>query len=281
VLDTGGEPAPVGVPGELCLGGAGVARGYLGRPELTADRFVPDPFAGGAGERLYRTGDRARWRGDGTLEFLGRLDAQVKVRGFRVEPGEVEAALLAEPGVREAVAVAREDGPGGTRLVAYLVAEEGAAPSAAELRARLRRRLPEHMVPGTFVVLDRLPLTPSGKADRRALPAPERAAAEYAAPRTEMEELLCEVWLEVLGGRGGGRLERVGIHDSFFDLGGHSLLAMQLLGRIREALDVQVPPRTLFEAPTVAELAAAVEELLLGALDDAELAEELGRLGLQ
>ncbi|HEX8273690.1 MAG TPA: amino acid adenylation domain-containing protein [Longimicrobiaceae bacterium] len=281
VLDTGGEPAPVGVPGELCLGGAGVARGYLGRPELTADRFVPDPFAGGAGERLYRTGDRARWRGDGTLEFLGRLDAQVKVRGFRVEPGEVEAALLAEPGVREAVVVAREDGPGGTRLVAYLVAGQGTALPAAELRARLRRRLPEHMVPGTFVVLERLPLTPSGKADRRALPAPERAAAEYAAPRTEMEELLCDVWLEVLGGRGGGRLERVGIHDSFFDLGGHSLLAMQLLGRIREALDVQVPPRTLFEAPTVAELAAAVEELLLGALDDAELEEELGRLGLE
>jgi amino acid adenylation domain-containing protein len=251
VLDAALRPAPVGVPGELCLGGAGVARGYLGRPEATAAAFVPDPSAGEPGARMYRTGDRARWLPGGELEFLGRVDQQVKVRGFRIEPGEVEAALLSHPGVREAVVVAREDGPGGRRLVAYVVGEDGAADS---LRAHLRAALPEYMVPAAFVALPALPLTSSGKTDRRALPAPaadvERGAAD--APRTVTEELLAGIWAELLGGEPGA-------HDDFFALGGHSLLAAQVVSRVRAVLGVELPLRALFEAPTVAGLAARID----------------------
>ncbi|HEV2733442.1 MAG TPA: amino acid adenylation domain-containing protein, partial [Longimicrobiaceae bacterium] len=255
VLDAWGEPAPQGVPGELYVGGAGVARGYLGRPELTAEKFVPDPF-GGDGARLYRTGDRARWNGRGELEFLGRMDAQVKLRGFRIEPGEVEATLLEAPEVREATVVVREDVPGKARLVAYVVPAEGAEPGAGELRARLSARLPEHMVPGAFVVLDRLPLTVSGKIDRRALPAPEPGAgAEHAAPRTATEEVLAGIWAEVLG------LETVGVEAGFFELGGHSLLAAQVVSRARQLFGVEVPLRAIFEVPTVAALAGSVETL--------------------
>ncbi|MET0396580.1 MAG: amino acid adenylation domain-containing protein [Longimicrobiaceae bacterium] len=257
VLDARGEPVPAGFPGELCVGGPGVARGYLGRPALTAERFVPDAPSGGAGTRLYRTGDRVRWTAAGELEFLGRLDQQVKVRGFRIEPGEVEAALLEHPAVREAVAVVR-DGPAGLpgdhRLVAYLVPAEGGPPSAAALREHLRARLPEYMVPSSIVALDAIPLTPSGKLDRRALPAPGGDGArdgEYEAPRSALEQALVGIWQDVL------RVERVGIHDSFFDLGGHSLLATQVVARIR-VLRVEVPVRQIFQTPTVAGLAEAV-----------------------
>ncbi len=250
VVDAAGWPSPVGVPGELCIGGAGVARGYLGRPGLTAEKFVPDPFGGEAGARLYRTGDRARWRADGTLEFLGRTDAQVKVRGFRIEPGEVEAALAAAPGVREAAVAVREDAPGERRLVAYVAG----ATTAAAVREHLRARLPEHMVPAAVMVLESLPLTPTGKTDRRALPAPETGAgAEHVAPRTPTEEILAATWAEVL------RVERVGAHDDFFALGGHSLLATRVQSRVRAALGVELPLRALFEAPTVAALAERVE----------------------
>ncbi len=255
-----GEPVPAGAAGELWIGGAGVARGYHGRPELTAERFVPDPSGGEPGARAYRTGDRVRWRIDGVLEFLGRVDFQVKVRGFRVEPGEVEAALAALPAVRECVAVARADGAGTTRLVAYVVPEAGSAPAPEELRAALAERLPDHVVPSAFVLLESLPLSPTGKVDRRALPAPEAPPESEGrgAPRTPTEEVLAEVWAEVLG------LARSGIHDDFFAHGGHSLLATRVVSRVRRAFGVDVPVRAVFEAPTPAALAERVERAAAG-----------------
>ncbi|HEU0078807.1 MAG TPA: amino acid adenylation domain-containing protein, partial [Longimicrobiaceae bacterium] len=233
VLDAGGEPVPVGVAGELYIGGAGVGRGYLGRAELTAERFVADPFGGEPGARLYRTGDLARWRSDGSIEFLGRNDAQVKVRGYRVEPGEIEARLAEHEAVREVVVLVREDAPGDPRLVAYHVTDDGQPVEVERLREHLRARLPEYMVPAAYVRLERLPLTPSGKLDRRALPAPEGDA--YArrgseAPAGETEAALAEIWSELL------KVERVGRWDHFFDLGGHSLLAVQVISRVRQVL---------------------------------------------
>ncbi len=261
VLDARGEPVPVGVKGELFIGGVGVARGYAGRPGLTAERFLPDPFSGEAGARLYRTGDVVRWREDGTLEFVGRADAQVKVRGFRIELGEVEAALSKLPPVREAVVMAREDGPGGKRLVAYVVAHEGVQTDSAALRAALKETLPEYMVPSAIVVLPAMPLTPNGKVDRKALPAADlsgMAAREYVAPRTATEERLAGLWQELLG------VKRVGAEDSFFDLGGHSLLATQAVSRIRHAFGVELPLRRLFESPTVEAVARLIDEALAG-----------------
>jgi amino acid adenylation domain-containing protein len=253
VLDESGKPAAIGVPGDLFLGGDGVARGYLGRPDLTAERFVPDPFSERPGARLYDTGDRARLRPDGTLEFLGRRDHQMKVRGHRVEAGEIEAALAAHPGVAQAV-VAVRPGPGGeARLVAWYVAPS--EPSPAKLRGRLRAALPDYMVPSLFVRLDTFPLTPNGKIDRRALPEPEPAAARAvaAAPRTPYEEALAGMWEEILGVTG------VAPSDGFFELGGHSLLATRLLSRVRATFGVELPLLRLFEAPTLEALAAAVE----------------------
>ncbi|HEX7241984.1 MAG TPA: amino acid adenylation domain-containing protein, partial [Longimicrobiaceae bacterium] len=262
VLDAHGEPVPTGVPGELFIGGEGVARGYLGRPELTAERFVPDPFSGGPGARLYRTGDRVRWLAEGRLEFIGRMDHQVKIRGFRIETGEVEAVLTEHPAVREAFVTVREDGPGGKRLAAYVAPEAGATARADELAAYLGVRLPAYMVPSAFVVLEALPLTPNGKVDRAALPALGAGAEEeYTAPRTRTEERLAAVWSEVLG------VERVGVHDDFFRLGGHSLLALRVVSRARLALGVEIPVRALFEAPTLAGLAARADALLRAGAD--------------
>jgi amino acid adenylation domain-containing protein len=261
VLDRHFQPVPVGVAGELYIGGEGVARGYLDRPALTAERFVPDPFGDRPGARLYKTGDIARWRPDGDLEFLGRVDHQVKIRGYRIELGEVEAALLRHPAIREVVVVAREDAPGDRRLVAYLIPaddRDGAGPpSAVDLRDFLKHALPEPMVPSAFVVVDAWPLTPNGKVDRAALPAPggERATAraEFVAPRGPVEAKVAEVWSVVLG------VEKVGAHDNFFDLGGHSLLATQVVSRLRDAFATDLPLRALFEEPTVAALAARIE----------------------
>ncbi len=260
VLDRRQQPLPPGVPGELVIGGAGVVRGYLHRPELTAERFLPHPFEGEAGGRVYRTGDLARFAADGTVEFLGRLDHQVKVRGYRIELGEIEAALLAHEAVREAVVVAREDMPGDVRLVAYLVAH-GMAPETETLRDELRGRLPDFMVPAHFVTLAAMPQTPNGKIDRKALPAPldgaaaaGAPAASYVAPAGDLEEQIAAVWRQVL------KLPQVGTRDNFFDLGGHSLLAVQAHRQLRETLGRELSITDIFRFPTIASLSAHLGE---------------------
>ena len=259
--------------------GAGLARGYRGRPDLTAERFLPDPLAVEPGERLYRTGDAARRWPDGTLEYLWRTDQQVKVRGFRVEPGEIEALLAADPAVAQAVVVVRADGAGVARLIAYLVLRPGACLEMDALRTALRRRLPEYMVPTLFVEVAALPLTPNGKLDRRALPDPERPLAgprESVPPRTPDEEVVAGIWSEVLG------RDDFGVHDNFFDSGGHSLLATRVVTRMRREFGVEVTIRDFFTHPTVAELAAGVEEALLGSADTARLEELMAELeGMQ
>jgi hypothetical protein len=241
----------VGVPGELYIGGCGLARGYLNRPGLTAERFVPDPFSGRAGSRLYQTGDLARFLRSGELEFLGRVDHQVKVRGHRIEPGEIEAALLSHTSVRETVVAAHDDGAEGVRLVAYVVTTEPVATS--ELRHFLKQKLPDYMTPSAFVTLDSMPLMPSGKIERRRLPAPAaasaEAAADYVAPQTDLERTIAGVWREVLG------LSRVGTGDNFFDLGGHSLAVAQVHARLREVMETDVAVVELFKYPTVSSLA--------------------------
>ncbi|HLL46318.1 MAG TPA: condensation domain-containing protein, partial [Longimicrobiaceae bacterium] len=255
VLDRSLELVPIGVPGELFAGGAQLARGYLGRPELTAERFVPDPFGGTPGARMYRTGDRVRWLADGTLEYFGRLDRQTKVRGVRVEPGEVEATLREAPDVRDAVVEVRADARGERLLVGYVLAPEARREAVL---AYARARLPAYMVPSAVVMLDAFPLTPSGKVDRRALPEPETAGGADDAPSTPTEEVLAGIWAEVLG------LERVGAGESFFALGGQSLLATQVVSRVRQVFAVELPLRAVFEAPTLNELAARVEQARRG-----------------
>ena len=223
MLDAHGGLSPIGVAGELYIGGAGLARGYLNRPELTAERFVASPFQ--PGERLYRTGDRVRWREDGVIEFLGRIDHQIKLRGYRIEPGEIEAVLQEDGAILQSLVMLREDRPGDKRLVAYVV---GQGIDVEAQRARLKGRLPDYMIPSALMVLDSLPLTPNGKVDRKALPVPEQDAdaSGYQAPRTPIETTLADIWGDTL------KLSQVGIHDNFFDLGGHSLLAVQLMERI-------------------------------------------------
>jgi hypothetical protein len=264
ILDPFGQPVPVGVVGELHLGGLGLSRGYLRRPALTASRFVPHPAAGRyptipAGARLYRTGDLARYHGDGTIELVGRADHQVKLRGFRVELGEVSAALLRHPGVAQTVVVSEPDRAGDNRLIGFYVPASGASVDPAELRGFLRSALPDYMVPARLVELDRLPLSPNGKVDRRQLPAvgeffdPPKAA--YAEPVGPVETVLSQLWAAVLDGG------RVGRYDDVFDLGGHSLHATRIAALARDALGVEVPLRLLFEAPTVAGQASALVEL--------------------
>ncbi|HEX5708647.1 MAG TPA: amino acid adenylation domain-containing protein, partial [Pyrinomonadaceae bacterium] len=258
ILDRNLQPVPIGVEGELYLSGEGLARGYLNRPCVTAEKFIPHPFAYAPGARLYRTGDLARYRADGRIEFVGRIDHQVKVRGFRIELGEVESALLRHAALKEALVKDYGEGEG-KQLVAYLVGRRGEVPTPAELRRFLAERLPDFMIPSAFVALERMPLTPNGKIDRKALPPPDRASrdagGEFIAPRNGTEALLASVWAELLGVR------RVGAADNFFDLGGHSLLATQLVSRLRQAFGMELPLRALFTSPTVAGLAEEIETL--------------------
>jgi amino acid adenylation domain-containing protein len=253
VLDGAGQLLPVGVAGELCIGGEGLARGYFQRPELTRERFVPDRFSPTLGARMYRTGDLVRRLPDGMLEFLGRLDHQVKIRGHRIELGEIETALGRHPMIEQCVVIAREDEPGDQRLVAYFVATDGAAPPGGELRALLGETLPGYMIPSNFVPMAAFPLTPNGKLDRKALPTPEAAdhVPEIGAvePRTPTEEILARIWREMLG------LKWVGVRDNFFELGGHSLLAARMIGRINQTLNVRLPVPAFFQNPTIEGLA--------------------------
>ncbi|MEN2383501.1 MAG: amino acid adenylation domain-containing protein [Gloeotrichia echinulata DVL01] len=258
VLDQHLQPVPIGVPGEMYVGGEGVTSGYLHREELTAQRFISNPFPNNRGGRLYRTGDLARYLPNGELEYLGRIDQQVKIRGFRIELGEIEALLAQHPAVWESVVVVREDEPGDKRVVAYVVPQVEQSLTTAELRSFLKEKLPDYMIPNAIVILEFLPLTSNGKIDRRALPIPDlhsQREDKYVAPRTPIEEILAQVWTQIL------KVEQVGIHDNFFTFGGHSLLATQLVSRIRTNFKVELPLRSLFAAPTVAELAQSIQQL--------------------
>jgi amino acid adenylation domain-containing protein len=279
VVDQYSQPVPVGVPGEMLVGGAGVALGYLDRPGLTAERFVPNPVSAAAGARLYRTGDLLRYRPDGDLEYLGRIDHQVKIRGFRIELGEIESVLAAHPAVRETVVLIQGDVPDDKRIVAYVVPADGGL-STRDLRQSLKHRLPEYMVPAHFVLLDALPLTPNGKVDRRALPDPEVSRSDldesFVPPRSAMEKTLARIWEQLLG------VDRVGVQENFFELGGHSLLATRVVSMIREELHVDVKLMEFFDRPTIADLAESLEDMLWltagrpGDSDDAPLETEEG-----
>ncbi|MGB8509156.1 MAG: condensation domain-containing protein, partial [Pyrinomonadaceae bacterium] len=265
VLDEQLDMTPVGVAGELYIGGVGLARGYAGQPSLTARQFIPNPYARQAGARLYRTGDVGRWNRQGELEYLGRRDTQVKVRGMRIELGEIEAAVSALGGVAEAAAMVREDRAGDRRVVCYVVMEGGEEINVAEMRRQLRERLPEYMVPSAMVEVERMPVSAHGKLDRARLPQLEKShhehGADYVAPRTHVEEMLAAIWSEVLGA------ESLSAHDDFFELGGHSLIATQVMSRVREAFNIELPVRNLFETSTIAGLAQSIEQELRGGQD--------------
>lgn len=276
LLDAQFNPVPIGAPGELYIGGSGLAAGYLKLPELTAEKFLQNPFSHQPGARLYRTGDLARYLSDGNLEFLGRLDHQVKIRGYRIELGEIEAALTGHPAVCEAAVIAREDTPGEQRLVAYIVPHQGVSFSANELRDFLKEKLPDYMTPAAFVALPEIPLTTTGKINRQALPAPDRtdlvSAESFIAPRNTSEETLAAMWMGLLN------LERVGVQDNFFDLGGHSLLATQLISRVRTAFGVEIPLRDLFELPTIANLATLIAQQKAAQVENDTLLQILAEL---
>jgi amino acid adenylation domain-containing protein len=260
ILDRSRQPAPIGVAGEIYIGGNGLARGYYNRPELTVEKFIKHPFSDNPQARLYKTGDLARYLPNGTIEFLGRIDHQVKIRGFRIELGEIESVLGQHAGINEVVVTVREDQPGDKRLVAYLADPQHEPPNVSALRLFLKEKLPEYMVPSAFVLLDKLPLTPNGKIDRKALPAPEQTREEfeqaYVSPRSPVEEMLAAIWGEILN------IDQIGIHDNFFQLGGHSLLAMKLIVRINKQFQIDFPLYLLFEEPTVAGLSVSLESLL-------------------
>jgi amino acid adenylation domain-containing protein len=276
LLDQYAEPVPFGVAGEICIGGAGVARGYLHQPELTAERFIPDSFGSMPGAHLYRSGDLGRYRIDGAIEFFGRIDDQVKIRGYRIEPGEIETVLVQHPAVGQCKILVQNVGVDDKRLVAYVVLDEQQSPSVNELRAFLKERLPEYMVPATYVMLDRMPLTASGKVNRRALPKPEwsrdQSDKPFEPPRTPTEQQVAAMWTELLG------VDKVSVHDNFFDLGGHSLLLTQLASRMRNTMNVDVPLRELFEAPTIFEMGQLLSQWQVQQHDPAELDQLLQQL---
>jgi amino acid adenylation domain-containing protein len=276
ILDANLQPVPMNVPGELYIAGAGLARGYLNMPALTATRFLPNPFSVVAGDRLYRTGDRARFLEDREIEYLGRVDEQVKIRGFRIEVGEVEAAINRHELVRDVVVVPYEETPGDKRLSAYIVLHEQASSTTGELRDYLSAQLPAYMIPSFFVFMDALPLMQNGKIDKRALPVPNSVrpamAHEYVAPRNELEEEIAKMWSKIL------RVERVGVYDNFFELGGHSLLAAQLVSRLRDTFNVELPIRSLFEALTIDGLAIAILHFQTQQGNPDEMAEALAEL---
>jgi amino acid adenylation domain-containing protein len=276
ILDSYLQPVPIGVPGEIYIGGDNLGRGYLNRPELTAEKFIPNPFDTQVKTRLYKTGDLARYLPDGNIEFIGRIDGQVKIRGFRIELGEIEAVLGQHPDIAQAVVVAPEDEMAQKRLVAYLISEQKQAPTHKEISNFLTSKLPEYMVPSAFVILKSFPLTSNGKIDRRALPAPDEMRPEltgnFVAPRTNIEEVLAAIWAEVL------KLEKVGIYDNFFELGGHSLLATQVISRVRQAFQVELPLHRLFESATVADFAVAIAQKQVEQTDSEMLAQMLADL---
>jgi AMP-binding enzyme/AMP-binding enzyme C-terminal domain/Phosphopantetheine attachment site len=257
-LDSYLNPVPIGVPGELYIGGAGLARGYRNHPELTADKFIPDPFACEQGARLYRTGDVARYLANGTVQCLGRTDHQVKIRGFRIEPGETESVLARHPDISKAIVIDKEIA-GDKRLVGYVVAKDRASLSTGELKEFMRRAVPEYMVPSAFVFLQSLPLTPNGKVDRKTLPEPEDSVhnrgpgEDYVSPRTPLERAIAEAWQEVLG------VARVSVHDNFFDLGGHSLLSLKAVAKIEEKIGQRIQPRDMV-LQTLRQIASMYEQ---------------------
>jgi len=260
-----GMPVPVGVLGELLVGGAGVGRGYRGDPERTSEVFLPDPFSCQPGERLYKTGDLARYLPDGNIEFRGRRDHQVKIRGFRIELAEIEAVLNQHPALRQAVVLAPTGENGDKRLIAYIIPAQEPVPTPNELYDFLRDQLPEYMTPSSFVLLDALPLTTNGKIDTKALPAPDEDqflnTHQFVTPESHLEKKLAEIWSEILG------VDQIGIHDNFFHLGGHSLMAIQVVHRINQAFKVDLSVRNIFEDPTIAGLALVVEEAIIETLE--------------
>ena len=267
ILDKNLQPAPIGVAGELHIGGDGLARGYFNRPEMTAEKFIPNPCA--PEKRIYKTGDLARYLPDGTVECLGRSDHQVKIRGFRIELGDIESALRQNSEINEALVMAREDVPGDKRLVAYLATPSGERLSISDLRDFLKAKLPEYMVPGAYVFLKKFPLTPSGKMDRKALPAPEQSrpdlGKQFVAPNTPLEIDIAQIWSDVF------HLDQIGRDDNFFELGGHSLIAIQMIARLRQKLGVELPLPAIFKAPSVGRLAETILETLLANADDEDL----------
>jgi surfactin family lipopeptide synthetase A len=276
IVNSNLQPVPIGVVGELLIGGVGLARGYLNRPELTAEKFIPHPFSDKPGARVYKTGDLCRFLPDGNIDFIGRFDYQVKIRGFRIELGEIETVLKQHSDVKNTVVLAREDRPGDKRLVAYVVQKQGTVLTIHELHNFLKEKLPNYMVPSNFVFLDALPLTPNGKVDRNALPVPDTTRPDleetYMAPRTPVEKTLSEIWAEVLG------LEKMGIHDNFFELGGHSLLATRVVSRLRNAFRVELLLRSFFESPTIAEMALVITQKQAEKVDQEEIERMLDEL---